>query len=81
MEDRERRLEVAKLVPPPPEATTRSSVVLPDWMWERLAAIASEHKHTETRRYTRDEIIRHFLDWAIQEYGRAVKDEGDKKGR
>lgn len=80
MQNSPRRIDVSRIIPPPPEATTRSSVVLPDWMWERLSDISANHKHTENKRYTRDEIIRHFLAWAFDEYDKEQREEAQKRG-
>lgn len=80
MQNPTRRYDVSRIIPPPPEATTRSSVVLPDWMWERLSEIATNHKHHEGKRYTRDDIIRHFMAWAIDEYDKEQREEAQKKG-
>jgi hypothetical protein len=50
------------------EETRRSSVELPVSMWSRLEEIAAGTYKTSSKRYTRDEIIQHFLRWALEEW-------------
>lgn len=46
------------------------SVYLPEEMWDELTAIADETKLEDAngKGYTRNEVILHFLTWAMGEY-------------
>lgn len=46
------------------------SVYLSEEMWDRLTAIADETKKEDPHEkgYSRNEVIIHFLEWAIREY-------------
>jgi hypothetical protein len=68
-----RRLALADILPKQ-EPSSRSSVTLPDRQWTRLKEISeitverAEAAGVKSGGFTRDEIMKHFLDWAIQEW-------------
>ena len=67
-------LSAGVLVPilPPKNAVppVARSVYLPEEMWDELTAIADETKPEDSggKGYTRNEVILHFLTWAMGEY-------------
>lgn len=75
------RIQVSEVIPPT-EKVTRTSVQLPDSMWERLTSIAktmSEEAKREGRKpYTRDDVIYHFCRWGMQEW---ESERATKRGR
>ena len=58
------------ILPPKGDKTRGSSVYLTDATWERLTEIAEQSKSEDPhgKGYSRNEVIQHFLDWAIREY-------------
>lgn len=61
------RLALADVTLPKKEKKTRSSVKLPDALWDRLDATAKATRENGEEGYTRDEVIEHFIKWAYQE--------------
>lgn len=64
------------------EKTKRTSVELSEYVFDRLEEIAgSTFKTSATKkRYTRDEVMEHFLRWALEEWD-SKRAEGEKRLR
>lgn len=78
----ERRFDVSKVLPPPEEKTTRTSMELPDDLLHWLKETAAKHKHTSSKAWTRDEFTTWGLRWFRQEYEAEMAKkltDGDKK--
>ena len=61
----------SSILPPKREPKTRGSTVhLPDDVWERLDEIAEETRADDPNGagYSRNEVIAHFIRWAMREY-------------
>lgn len=43
-----------------------ATITLPESLWEEVDAIAV------AQNYSRNEVVEHFLEWALEEYGREV---------
>lgn len=65
---------------PPPQRFTRTSVSLPDSLWEQLDAHRERlnAKRDPSDRLTRDALIRLCLEWASREL--AAEEKGSKRG-
>lgn len=65
---------MSPILPPKQQPELKgSSVYLPDAMWERLSEIADLSKTEagpKVKGYSRNEVIIHFLQWAIEEWER-----------
>lgn len=75
MVERELQRKVCRVSPilPPKEdeELVPRTAYLPARMWERLSEIADETKAAGPKKgYSRNEVIIHFLNWALVEYER-----------
>jgi hypothetical protein len=64
-------VEAMAILPPKGDVKVRgSSVYLSDAMWDRLTEIAEETQREDPggKGYSRNEVIQHFLEWALREY-------------
>jgi len=81
--EREWGSKIVPILPPKDEPELMASTVyLPEETWERLKQIAAETRAEDPKGkgYNRNEVIMHFLGWAISEYERE-KREQKAKGR
>jgi hypothetical protein len=63
--------ESTVILPPKKEPVlSASTVYLPKELWERLKEIADETKKEDPdgKGYNRNEVIMHFLSWAVEQY-------------
>lgn len=66
----------------PPKGGTKltgSTVYLSPEAWEKLKEIADQTKAEDGKGYSRNEVIIHFLEWAMREYEKERQAEKVKK--
>lgn len=58
------------ILPPPGKKWTRSSVTLPDDVWEALDRVAEleNAERSAPERLSRERLMAYFLEWAVTEY-------------